>query len=587
MSQGGGLILPRQARPGPQRGALGPPGGRRVTALAFGTAAALWRRVRLRRANPVRDGQNRMTSLHNRLSVLSFILFALVTGLGVFTIHLFSGFNTLSDELRTGWLPTTRYVGDLNNYTSDFRAAEGDFVLAEGAAEREAQRQVVAALGLAVAKAQHDFEAIDHPREELVLYDSFAAHWRDYRAKSAHVMELATADNHAAAKAYYRTESRQSYAAVSDALGLLTARNVEWARAAGLRTARAYVYGRDAIVIAIIAAGGILGLALLYIRRWISSPLVRLAHAMQLLAKNITEIEIDGTARADEIGDMARAVVIFRANAIDLVQSQRGLAQQAAMLEQKLAYEQHLTQQQRNFVSMISHEFRTPLTIIDAHAQRLVTMKDRITPGDLADRAKRVRSAVQRMTGLMENLLNSSRLMDGETKLFLHPERFDLAVLLHEVCNFHRETSPNAYIRIDAGHQPILLVADRNLMFQTVSNLLSNAIKYSHGDIAVHVLARRQAGAVTLSIRDKGLGIPAADLGNLFTRYYRGRNVSGIVGTGVGLYLAKTVVTLHGGDITVTSTEGAGACFTITLPDKAPDEAASAAIAALAEPASA
>jgi signal transduction histidine kinase len=107
---------------------------------------------------------------------------------------------------------------------------------------------------------------------------------------------------------------------------------------------------------------------------------------------------------------------------------------------------------------------------------------------------------------------------------------------------------------------------DQKLLFQTFSNLLSNAIKYSAEDIFVQVTARQDEDATVISFRDQGLGIPQKDLGILFDRYYRGSNVSGIVGTGIGLYLAKTVVDMHGGDISVISQEGHGSCFTISLP---------------------
>src|SRR5260370_16671586 len=98
---------------------------------------------------------------------------------------------------------------------------------------------------------------------------------------------------------------------------------------------------------------------------------------MHRLAANDTDIEIRGTERQDEIGEMERAAVVFRNNAIELMVTQRGLAQQASMLEEKLAAERHLTQLQRNFVSMASHEVRTPLTIISGHALRLINLASR------------------------------------------------------------------------------------------------------------------------------------------------------------------------------------------------------------------
>src|SRR5204863_7827127 len=142
---------------------------------------------------------------------------------------------------------------------------------------------------------------------------------------------------------------------------------------------------------------------------------------MHRLAANNTEIDIAGTERRDEIGEMARAAVVFRNNAIELMRSQSVLARQAAMLEQQLADEQRLALLQRNFVSMASHEFRTPLTIIDGHAQRLIKLKDRMPTEEINERASKVRGAVLRITQLIDNLLNTSRLFDGGAGLYFHP----------------------------------------------------------------------------------------------------------------------------------------------------------------------
>jgi signal transduction histidine kinase len=102
------------------------------------------------------------------------------------------------------------------------------------------------------------------------------------------------------------------------------------------------------------------------------------------------------------------------------------------------------------------------------------------------------------------------------------------------------------------------------------SNLLSNAVKYSPDGGPIDIGAEVAAEQVVVTIADHGIGIPASDLDRLFERYHRGSNVSGIVGTGVGLYLVKMVVDLHGGSIAVESREGEGARFTVRLPVKPP-----------------
>jgi signal transduction histidine kinase len=234
------------------------------------------------------------------------------------------------------------------------------------------------------------------------------------------------------------------------------------------------------------------------------------------------------------------------------------------MLEEKLEAERRLTTLQRNFVSMASHEFRTPLTIIDGHAQRLIKMTGRLRGEEIVERAGKVRAAVLRMTHLIENMLNAARLLDG-VGLYVHPSAIDLSTLLREVCHVHREIAPKANIAEEFA-RPLPITGDRDLLSQAFSNLLSNAVKYSPGGGRITVGAVAEGDEVVVTVADHGIGIPAGEGARLFERYYRGSNVSGVVGTGVGLYLVKIVVDLHGGSIAVDSREGEGARFTIRLP---------------------
>jgi signal transduction histidine kinase len=321
---------------------------------------------------------------------------------------------------------------------------------------------------------------------------------------------------------------------------------------------------------AMVFAGVLVVAALIYISRSISGPLLRLAGYMHRLAANDTDIEISGTDREDEIGEMARAAVVFRNNAIELMVTQRALAQQASMLEEKLAAERHLTQLQRNFVSMASHEFRTPLTIIDGHAQRLSKLSDRLGMEEIVTRAGKVRAAVLRMTHLIDNLLTSTRLLESGAGLYFHPQDLELRDLVHDVCQLHRESAPNSTIVEAPGDSPLRMVGDPKLLSQVFDNLLSNAIKYSPRGGAVRISSWAENGGFAVAVEDRGLGIPPDDVGRLFERYFRGSNVSGIVGTGVGLNLVKMVIDLHGGSVAVDSQLGRGSRFTVRLPMKPP-----------------
>jgi signal transduction histidine kinase len=319
-------------------------------------------------------------------------------------------------------------------------------------------------------------------------------------------------------------------------------------------------------------AGLLVAGAMVHVTRSISAPLVDLASRMHRLSADETGIEVHGTRRHDEIGEMARAVLVFRDNAIDLAKNRHTLAAQASMLEEKLAEEQRLTLLQRNFVSMASHEFRTPLAIIDGHTQRLISMRERLTAEELAQRARRIRSMVGRMTQLIDNLIGSARLIDGPIDLYYHPTHVDIGALLRDSCHLQRELTPDAQILEPAeSMQRLVVYGDAGLLGQLFSNLLSNAVKYSPEGGLIEAWAVEQGAEIMVSIQDHGIGIPEADLDRVFERYYRGSNTSGIGGSGVGLSLAKTIVDLHKGTLSLESTEGAGSRFTLRLPAASPE----------------
>jgi len=507
-------------------------------------------------------------SIRFHLGIVFFFFLLLVIVLGLFSISRLSNFNLVSENIAELWLPNTRVLGDLNNFTSDFRAVEGSNLLASDASEIAVTEKEMEQLDRSIAQAERNYEQIRHDAAENALYARFKERWYEYRTIVNQIASFSRGTRKQEATTMYLTSSRSAYNAASDALGELTDHTVAQAHEASARVAAVYKQASWLIGLAIGLAGVMVAAALFYISRSISGPLLHLADCMHRLADNDTAIDIRGTKRRDEIGEMARAAVIFRNNAIDLMRSQRQLIQQAAVLEEKLAQEQRLALLQRNFVSMASHEFRTPLSIIDGHAQRMIRMKDRLRADEISERAGKIRAAVLRMTQLIENLINSSRLIDTAVGLHFHPEEIDVAALLHEVCALHREIAPGSRIAEELGTAPLHMVGDSKLLFQMFSNLLSNAIKYSSIGELVEISARADNGKIVVACKDRGIGIPARDLGQLFERYYRGSNVSGIVGTGVGLYLVKMVVEVHAGEIAVDSKEGEGSAFTVRLPLK-------------------
>jgi two-component system, OmpR family, sensor kinase len=509
----------------------------------------------------------RTQSITARLALVFLFLLLVVVLLGAFCFGSLSYFNGVAAQVRDRWLPSTGALCDLNNLTSDYRAIEASSLLAVNAQQLADSDAQIAELERGISAAELNYRLVPQDPTKETLYARFADEWNAYRQIAGSVRQQSRRGERASAIELYNSGSKAAYDAASDTLDQLTAAIIASAREASAREELTYSRGRW-LILAIVGLTCLsVAFAMMHVRRSISAPLLRLADRMRRLAANETGIDIGGTARQDEIGEMARAVVVFRSNAIELTSSQIGLERQATMLRERLEEEQRLMLLQRNFISMASHEFRTPITIIDGHAQRLISLKDKLDSTALVERARKIRHAVRRITHLIQNMIDSMRMIDGDVKLYFHPEKIDLVPVLREVCQLHREIAPQAQI-LEGTAQPerIHVNGDANLLFQAISNLLSNAIKYSPDGGLITVAVECADGTVTIGVKDRGIGISQADCGRLFERYFRGGNAAGIVGTGIGLYFVRTVMELHGGEIQVESREGEGSRFSMRLP---------------------
>lgn len=495
-----------------------------------------------------------------RLSLVFVILLLLVIGLGVFSIDQLASFHSVSAKISGRWLQSTRLLGDLNNSISDYRTAEGDLLIATTPADIHTVDQQIAKLDGMIAATQARYDNIEHDAAERELYGQFVMQWTTYRELAKRVRVTAKSGDLAGAAMLYHGESRTAYDKADDTLTLLTERTVAGATAETEREAQAYRDARQWIFGAIAVAACLVVLAVAYLAFAVSRPIAGLVERMHRIANNDPQIDIPGLARRDELGDIARAVARFRDNTIELGRSKDAL-------QDMLVKERRMAELQRNFISMASHEFRTPLNVIDGHAQRLMRMRELPSPEMLEERCGRIRAAVQRMTHLMDRLLDSSQWLDSTTPAALRYAEFSLPALVHEVCEMHRDSSPAARIEeIVNADTPSIFYGDARLLFQTFSNLIGNAIKYSPSHAQVTVRISSDATNMCVSVVDQGIGIAERDIDHLFERYIRGGNVAGTVGAGVGLYLVKLVVELHHGSIAVSSVEGRGSQFIVRLP---------------------
>jgi signal transduction histidine kinase len=229
-----------------------------------------------------------------------------------------------------------------------------------------------------------------------------------------------------------------------------------------------------------------------------------------------------------------------------------------------LAAERELGELRSRFISMVSHEFRTPLGVILSAAENLESYFERLKPEQRRTQLDNVIHATRQMARVMENVLLLGRA--EAAKLQFKPAPLDLAAFCQAVVGEVKSaTQSRCPISFGGGPFPPAR-ADEALLRHILLNLLTNAVAYSLPGRPVEFSAERKNGNAVLRIQDRGLGIPPADQAQLFTSFHRGRNVSHLPGTGLGLVIVKRCVELHRGQITCVSVEGDGSTFTVTLP---------------------
>jgi signal transduction histidine kinase len=225
--------------------------------------------------------------------------------------------------------------------------------------------------------------------------------------------------------------------------------------------------------------------------------------------------------------------------------------------------------QRDTFFSVAAHELKTPLTAMLGQAQLLQRRMRRSNAFDEKQRhsADVVVAQAERLSVLVGDLLDLSRMQQG--RLTLAQEQLDLAALVQRVVDEIQLTSERHHLRYESAiHGPLLISGDAIRLEQVLHNLIGNAIKYSPHGGEVTVTVGHEDGWACLSVADRGLGIAADALPHLFERFYRAPDAVShqIGGMGVGLFVVREIVTMHGGDVSATSVEGEGSRFTVRLP---------------------
>ncbi|MDP9047119.1 MAG: PAS domain-containing protein [Bacteroidota bacterium] len=221
-----------------------------------------------------------------------------------------------------------------------------------------------------------------------------------------------------------------------------------------------------------------------------------------------------------------------------------------------------LVQQKDDFLSIASHELKTPITSLKASLQLLERMKDNPVPQMLPKLVSQSSKSMQRISTLVEDLLNVTKLNNGNLQLNL--SEFNIAELLNDCCNDIR--LKGEYKLIVEGDSKLRVQADEHQVEQVLVNLVNNAVKYASESKTILLLVEKLDQMAKISVKDFGPGISRDKLKHLFDRYYRATQSDHISGLGLGLYICSEIVKRHGGQIGVESKVGKGSTFWFTIP---------------------
>jgi PAS domain S-box-containing protein len=222
-------------------------------------------------------------------------------------------------------------------------------------------------------------------------------------------------------------------------------------------------------------------------------------------------------------------------------------------------------QRKNDFIAMVSHELKTPLTSMKGYVQVMLTKLRQREDAFGTGMLEKANIQIAKMTNMINGFLNISRLESG--KIHINLQEFDLADLIREAKEESLATIATHNL-IFSEVETTNVKADRDKIAQVLHNLISNAVKYSPSSSTIYIVVRSAEGKVKVSIKDEGIGIKSDDLPRIFERYYRVEDniTTSISGFGIGLYLCAEIIHRHHGDIWVESELGKGSVFSFTLP---------------------
>lgn len=246
------------------------------------------------------------------------------------------------------------------------------------------------------------------------------------------------------------------------------------------------------------------------------------------------------------------------------------LEQSQQELSEALNKEKELNEIKSRFVSMASHEFRTPLSTVLSSASLLAKYTG---AGDQEKRDKhinRIKESVAHLNDILEDFLSFGRLDEG--KVSTHCSEFDLKELVQDTIESMKSLLKKDQELVCMHNGRTLVYSDKKLLKNILVNLVANAIKFSHEGLPITISSKVEGGRAEISVEDKGIGIALSDQEHLFTSFFRAKNAVNIQGTGLGLHIVKRYLDLLGGEVCLQSELNKGTKVTFTIPVQQPLE---------------
>lgn len=239
-------------------------------------------------------------------------------------------------------------------------------------------------------------------------------------------------------------------------------------------------------------------------------------------------------------------------------------------LKKSLEEEKRMRQIQAEFVAMVSHEFKTPLQIIDG-ARELVVRKLKtlaITDEQVDKSLIRVKNGILRMNNLIQSTLNLSKIEMSEGGIKPNKQDFEIKNLIDDIIDKNFQVALEKNIKIEVNLEKItgLYNGDQKLLDHCFTNLITNAVKYSKKDSSVKIIGDVNKDGLIIKVIDSGIGIPKEEIDQIGTKFFRATNTLSVAGTGIGLYLTKYFIELHNGSVLIESEINVGTTITVLLP---------------------